>query len=297
MPPAASPASTPQPRIAQRGSSSRPSTCNASRSRWQTSSASMRATSAPRTWARPVLRAATRPRGGVRTTRRRASLSAAAARIAGVASDEPSSTATTSWSAKVCEKSEPRQAGSVSCPSRTGRSTETRGLAVADEEVPGRPEGPFGAARLHHEERAGDSRPPPRARGAADLRLPAGVPRHRLQDLVYPFLPPHGRVDAEGQLLLRGEERQASPHERAHHLLALGGHEEELDAIAEVRPAHLRRLPHHAAERAQPVGDAADAELEVEVGRGPAGAARARPGGPGSARAGATDRGPTPPGR
>src|SRR5438128_9527312 len=184
----------------------------------------MRARSLARACRRAVLRADTNPPAGVRSTRTRGSAWAAAARIAGVWSTEPSSTATTSWSASVWARSDSRHAGSVAWASRTGRRTETRTgwtrcLPVADEEVPGRPQRAFRAARLHHEEGAGHARPPAGPRRAADLRLPTRVPGHRLQDLVDPIVATHGGVDAVGHSWPGREDGQPPPHERAEHFL------------------------------------------------------------------------------
>src|SRR5262245_26946884 len=91
------------------------------------SSASIRATYAPRQWMRPVVSAATNPVRGVEVTTMRASAAAAAAAIAGVASSEPSSTTTHSQSRKLCRRTLASAAGSVAPASRAGRSTETRG--------------------------------------------------------------------------------------------------------------------------------------------------------------------------
>ena len=103
----------------------------ASLSRRHRSSASIRATIGARAAAKPRCRAGTIPLPGPRRARKRRSRAVQLRRMRGVASVDPSSTATTSKSRRVWRARDFKAASRVSAAFRTGRITETRGRLAA----------------------------------------------------------------------------------------------------------------------------------------------------------------------
>ena len=164
-----------------------------------TSSASMRARRAARAACAAGVERGHESRAGIRRrTRTRGSRRAASSRIARLPSVARSSTATTSWSARVCAAREARHSPRVAAASRTGRRTRD-----AREGHSWRPTNSRASRRAHRRARPRPRRRTDRPRPAASSRagprrISASQPcvaLHGLPDLVHPLLAAHRRVD------------------------------------------------------------------------------------------------------
>src|SRR5271169_3312981 len=252
------------PRMSTEASDASLSAWRARRSGSARSSASIRATRRPRAARRAVFRAATRPRPWFSRTLTRGS--STELRTSRPPSVEPSSTTTTSWSARVWRASDARHAGRNGPAFRTGRRTETLGakrLPVSENESPGDREGFLARAALDHVKRPAPPRSPLVPRRTPDLGLPALGEGNGLQDLVDPRLAPHRGVDRR-DLLNRHE--AVARDETSDGLEAVGWHEEELDPVAEVRPADPAGVADDSSQRSQERRPFGQRELELDFG-------------------------------